>query len=655
MLTSSLRIHAETALNYVRRCLAVGMLAAGIALSVHAQAPLENVTATITTRPPVEHPALALYTRAMASLQSEPDASKRDADAALALLADRPDPDLEVQVRLLLCDYLVERDRAAAEQQLAVMSVSLPQVERAALRAGAMRCQGKVLEANGNADHALALYEQAVNIATQQQDTAMLADALAARGHLRSSQGEFMLSLSDLRRAEELYERIADPARAITALNSIAVLYSRMGDNTQAIVMFKRALNLQRAANLRREEAVTLAQLARTYENMRHWQEAAQAFNASLEISRALSYARGEARALLGLATVTTAQGDAEAALLLLDEATQTQLNAADSMLLAQIDLARGAALRRIDRHAESMTALQRALPVFKRSGTLAELTAAHGELAAVYGALGRWRAAFEQQVEAQTANDQLLKNQLDQRFTALKVEFDAASKEKENELLSRENQANVKALTAADQAGKLQSVVIVLTVALALLLGGVAWHQRRTKLRMRELALTDELTGVPNRRSVLARLEPLLREDALRACAMLIVDIDHFKSINDRHGHPAGDEALKRVATTLRESVREPAFIGRLGGEEFVVVLPDTNLMNAAEAGERLRVQVMGIDAARWMEGKSITVSIGVTVSRPGQDSPSDLLQRADAALYVAKNDGRNCVRTELATDRNN
>jgi diguanylate cyclase (GGDEF)-like protein len=649
----SLRIHAGIAPTYFR-CLAIGLLAAGVALSADAQIPTENVAATATTQSTTEHPALALYTRAMASLQREPNASKRDADAALALIANRPDPDLEVQVRLLLCDYLVERDRAAAERQVASMSVPLPHVKRAALRAGVVRCQGKLQETSGNADHALALYEQAVNLATQQQDAEMLADALAARGYLRSAQGEFMLSLTDLRRAEELYERIADSARAVTALNSIAVLYSRMGDNTQAIAMFKRALNAQRAANLRREEAVTLAQLARTHENLRHWQEASQAFNASLEISRALNYARGEAQALLGLATVTTAQGDAEAALVLLDEAAQAQLNAADSMLIAQIDLARGTALRRMERHAESLIVLQRAMPVFKRSGALAELTAAHGELAAVYGALGRWRAAFEQQLEAQTANDQLLKNQLDQRFTALKVEFDAANKEKENELLLRENQANVKALTAADQASKLQTVAIALAVALALLLGGVAWHQRRTKLRMRELALTDELTGVPNRRSVLARLEPLLQKDEVRACALLIVDIDHFKSINDRHGHPTGDEALMRVATTLRESVREPAFIGRLGGEEFVVVLPDTNLMNAAEAGERLRVQVMSIDAARWMEGKSITVSIGVTVSRPGQDTPSDMLQRADAALYVAKNDGRNCVRTELATDQN-
>ena len=600
------------------------------------------------------HPAQTLLTRANALLSTEPDASKRHVDAALALLTTQPDPDLEIVARLLLCDYLAERDRSAADEQVAGMNVQLPRVKRAGLRAGATRCQGKLQEIDGNIEHALALYEQAVLHATASNDREMLAEVLTARGDLRSAQGEFTASLMDLRRAEELFEEAGSAARAVTTLNNIAVLYSRMGDNAQAIAIFQRALKGQRAANLRREEVITLAQLARAHVNLQQWPEAAQAFAASLAIARDLNYRRGQAQALLGLAVVANAEGDAEAALQLLVEAAQTQQQVPDVMLSAQINLARGTSLRKLERYNDSAEALRIALPIFKRGGTLAELSTAHAELAAVYGALSRWRAAFEQQVEAQTASEQLLKNQLDQRFTALKVEFDAVSKEKENVLLLRENQANANALQAADEASRLQNWVIVLAIMLACVLAGIAWHQRSTQLRMRTLALTDELTGVPNRRAVLTRLEPLLQDTETLACALLIVDIDHFKSINDRHGHSVGDEALKHVAMTLKESVREPAFVGRLGGEEFVVVLPGANLMNAAEVGERLRVQVMNIDASRWKDGKSITVSIGVAVSRPS-DSSSEMLQRADAALYVAKNDGRNCVRTELATDSKN
>lgn len=165
----------------------------------------------------------------------------------------------------------------------------------------------------------------------------------------------------------------------------------------------------------------------------------------------------------------------------------------------------------------------------------------------------------------------------------------------------------------------------------------------------MHTLAMTDELTGVPNRRAVLSRLAPLLDQTNPPTCAMLIIDIDHFKSINDQHGHAEGDEALRQVAAELREEVHEPAFIGRLGGEEFVVVMPGADFDKAHRMAERFREGVMSIDTRRWLPERRITVSIGLTLSRAQGDTPSTMLQRADAALYDAKRAGRNCVKAQL------
>jgi diguanylate cyclase (GGDEF)-like protein len=131
--------------------------------------------------------------------------------------------------------------------------------------------------------------------------------------------------------------------------------------------------------------------------------------------------------------------------------------------------------------------------------------------------------------------------------------------------------------------------------------------------------------------------------------CAMLIIDIDHFKSINDQHGHAEGDEALILVAATLRAQVSEPAFIGRLGGEEFVVVIPGADYDQAYRLAERFREGVMAIDTRRWLQDRRITVSIGLTLSRETGDTPSTMLQRADSALYEAKRSGRNCVKAQL------
>ena len=107
------------------------------------------------------------------------------------------------------------------------------------------------------------------------------------------------------------------------------------------------------------------------------------------------------------------------------------------------------------------------------------------------------------------------------------------------------------------------------------------------------------------------------------------------------------------RALRELRSAVREPAFFGRLGGEEFLIALPDTSLENACAAADRFREQIMNIDTTRWFPARRrITASIGVTVSKPGVCSSSDMLVRADGALYAAKRAGRNCIKSspELA-----
>jgi diguanylate cyclase (GGDEF)-like protein len=130
----------------------------------------------------------------------------------------------------------------------------------------------------------------------------------------------------------------------------------------------------------------------------------------------------------------------------------------------------------------------------------------------------------------------------------------------------------------------------------------------------------------------------------------LLIIDIDHFKSINDKHGHAEGDVALKLVAATLLASIKEPAFSGRLGGEEFVAVLPGADIDAACAVAESLRKQVMALDSLPWLADRQITVSIGVAVAQPTGDSAGAMLHRADVALYEAKRAGRNRVITEHA-----
>ena len=591
--------------------------------------------------------ARELIERSVLGMRINPDASKRDADAALALLARDPDPDLEIRARIVLCDYQSERNKAAAEKEIAAATALLPQAKRLGLRAGVLTCQGDLNETAGDNDQAKTLYERAVAVATDAHDDEMLAAALFSRGYLLGVQGQYSTGLADLRRAQALFEKINMPVHAVTVLNAIAILYNRMGDYTQAVHIYTRALKAQRETGLRREVAVTLYNLGRAHENLQEWEFARRAYTESLEIQREIGYARGEAYALRGLAAISNATGDPRKALDTLKLAEALRAETTDARLGAHIQLVRGIALHRLGRLQESLSSLNDALQIFRDADAVGDLSLTYAELARVQAEIGNWRSAYEYLIEYKSTSDKLLTNQLDQRFAAQKVEFDTAAKEKENTLLLRENRTNEKALVQAKRARQLQAVAISLTVLLAALLATLAVHQRRTTRRMRILAMTDELTGAPNRRDVLTRLEEVLTREDEPPCSMLIIDIDHFKSINDHHGHPIGDEVLKFIARELRSAVREPAFFGRLGGEEFLIVLPDTPLEGACPAADRFREQISAIDTSRWFPARRrVTASIGVTVSKPGLSTSSDMLMRADGALYAAKRAGRNCVK---------
>jgi diguanylate cyclase (GGDEF)-like protein len=319
--------------------------------------------------------------------------------------------------------------------------------------------------------------------------------------------------------------------------------------------------------------------------------------------------------------------------------------------LNGQIQLARGTALRKLRRDAEALQALEQSQAAFEQGNLLEELAIAYDELATVHAHMGDFQTAYKYRGEAQTTAQKLLHGQLDQRFATLKVEFDTATKDKENALLVTQNAINQKALAQERRANALQTVVIFLSLLLLALLTILVVRQRRGTRDMRALAMTDELTGAPNRRAVLTHLAALLENGDAPTCSILLIDIDHFKSINDRHGHPVGDVTLRLLTSKLRAAVAEPAFLGRLGGEEFVVVLPDTQLHDAHIKAELIRSQVPSIDLSRWLGERRITVSIGVTVSTAA-DTVSSMLRRVDAALYAAKHAGRNCVCTDIAPD---
>jgi diguanylate cyclase (GGDEF)-like protein len=197
----------------------------------------------------------------------------------------------------------------------------------------------------------------------------------------------------------------------------------------------------------------------------------------------------------------------------------------------------------------------------------------------------------------------------------------------------------------------------LLFTISIAFIL--LAMAKERTEYRHKTAAMVDPLTGIANRRSFLHECNELMKRHASSPCpaAVLLIDLDHFKSINDRLGHAIGDRALQVFADTAKAHLRSTDLVGRLGGEEFAAVLYDAGREKALALAERIRSAFA--EAAMDVDGRpaGATVSIGMAINGDQPLDVAELLAQADHALYFAKARGRNRVEVaalDLVLQRN-
>lgn len=228
--------------------------------------------------------------------------------------------------------------------------------------------------------------------------------------------------------------------------------------------------------------------------------------------------------------------------------------------------------------------------------------------------------------------------------LAALGVEFDLQLKEQELALLRQQSRVAELERESQRQQTRLQILTATAAALLALVLGLLLAQSRRGRSRLVEMSRHDGLTGLANHswfhESAGAACEAA-RRDGL-TLTLVLADIDHFKQVNDRHGHPAGDEVLRRVARLLRETFATRGSIGRIGGEEFAIALPRTDQSEALDLLKAFRARLA--ESNPGPEGPEVTMSFGV--AERAADEPFDRLRlRADEALYEAKHSGRDRV----------
>ncbi len=176
--------------------------------------------------------------------------------------------------------------------------------------------------------------------------------------------------------------------------------------------------------------------------------------------------------------------------------------------------------------------------------------------------------------------------------------------------------------------------------------------HRKSLEAQLRMVAERDALTGLDSRSHFMKRAKALLQRSRLEKVpfSLFMIDVDHFKSINDTWGHTHGDWVLTKIAEVCAQSLRPTDVIGRFGGEEFVVALPDTSPKDAQIVAERLKKEVATLPLKEGMSGLCLSVTIGIALAHPEEGDLESLITRADQTLYVGKRNGRN--RVEMSRD---
>ena len=289
------------------------------------------------------------------------------------------------------------------------------------------------------------------------------------------------------------------------------------------------------------------------------------------------------------------------------------------------------------------MERYRQAQPLIERNGNQRYLADLFKARAASEEALGWTAAALEDYKRYAGLQLKLQGKMRLQQGLLLEYESEIQRREWDNRRLRAEALGKQQEVAVLERVRRWQTAALALGALLVALLASLAWRQRARSRAMHTLAMQDPLTGAASRMGI--------EDEAARALAqahaeekplsLLMLDLDHFKTVNDRYGHAAGDAVLRAAVDAWEAQLRGRDPLGRVGGEEFVVVCPETSLAQATVVAQRLLEATRGLRFPKIDPELRVSVSIGIAQCRRDEDRDS-LLDRADAALYRAKQRGR-------------
>lgn len=530
--------------------------------------------------------------------------------------------------------------------------------------------EGVVERKQGRFNAALRAFEAAAALQREQGGGVWLAHELNSIGMLHGRTGRFSDAALVHKEALDLARSAGDKPEIARSLRLLGVLYRSLDDEERGTEYLREALAQVEERN-HRETIILNAELGISLMNMERFDEAARYIEEAVRLAEASGNAPNKVNAYSRMADLQLVRGNWEDAHRWVDRAwlEYGRVAVRDQVLLklsrVRVYGVRGAS-------PDLLAQAQEVLAGARQIGDRILERAALDVLADLELGLGDAASAYVTRKAHQKLDKELAMDMAGRRIAVLEASLEQERSEGERERLQIENQLKELRITRQRYLGAVLLLgIVALAAVLALLYQRVRTMRRnhaelranRDQLaqlhaallqsteRLEYLANTDTLTDLANRHAVMRRIELCWQRARIGGSGcLLLVDLDHFKQINDRHSHPAGDAVLKACAARMRAALPENALLGRWGGEEFVAVVESIDPAQALELGEGLRKR---IDCAVEWEDRSIRCSGSVGIAALDarlHGSIEEWIAAADRALYRAKREGRNRVRMASA-----
>lgn len=441
-----------------------------------------------------------------------------------------------------------------------------------------------------------------------------------------------------------LQESVDDPALKSDIFGLATYWHSQMGDREKGLEYGFRTLDLAQASGDTREICVALEKLGQAKEMLGMHEEALARYQAGLNACQ-------EARDPVFTAALHSLMGRLlfrmerhEEAESWLRQALELNADAGFEDGLMDTMTHYAGLLLAMERHEEARTMLHELLDRIRLGGRPYNLADTHLMLSRISHHSGDYRSAWEHLDEYVRAREKVLDIERARLIAFQEVQFELRNREQEIQLLRE--QARVSALqeTTRRQQRLLQQVAFAMAAFILVLLLVLLMRTLRERRHFRHLSVHDGLTRMLNHTHFFETAKAQTREasERRRGLTLLLADIDHFKQFNDRHGHQAGDEVLRKAARCFREALSQHGIVGRIGGEEFAACLPALDPAKVAELVHQVREALMTCTLPGVED--TITMSFGIARLRASDEFES-LRARADAALYQAKHEGRDRI----------